>query len=333
MRALVDRPVFVGGCPRSGTTMVRTMLNAHPDLAVPHETRFLVDAYRLRRRWGDLSEAENRQRLAEWVVGRKRARAARLCRDLDALAERMAAAPGTLGSVLGAGFALYAERHGKSRWGDKRPSYVLNLDAVFAMFPDAQYVNVVRDPRAAVASIRRIGRQRPAGWYEDGLVAGTELWERSQRAADRWRRRLPADQFLEVAYEDVVADPEDALRRVVGFLGLDPGGLEAMVAFHEAADIKARRMHPLVRKPVTTARVRRWTRELAPVEVAFVEATLSGWMGRYGYEPVAGDLPVPPGYRRRLRRRRLRQRRKFGRRWLGERRRSLAHRHPVAARR
>jgi hypothetical protein len=313
--------------------MVRTMLNAHPELAVPHETRFLVDAYRLRRRWGDLSDAANRRRLASWVVGRKRSRASRLGADLDEVVERMVAAQGTLGSVLGAGFEVYAERHGKARWGDKRPSYVLNLDAVLALFPHAQYVNVVRDPRAAIASIRRIGGQRPVGWYEDGLVAGVELWERSQRAADRWRRRLPADRFLEVRYEDLVADPAVALEPLVGFLGLDPGGLEAMVAFHEAADIKARRMHPLVTKPVTTAPLRKWKRELAREEVAFVEGALSGWLPRYGYEPVASGEPVPVELRRRLRRRRLQQRRKFGRRWLGERRRGLWYRHPVAARR
>jgi Sulfotransferase family len=307
------------------------MLNSHPDLAVPHETRFLVDAYRLRRRWGDLSDPGNRRRLADWVVRRKRSRAKRLCRDLDALAERMAAAPSTLGSVLGAGFLLYAERHDKPRWGDKRPSYVLNLDAVLALFPDAQYVNVVRDPRAAVASIRRVGEQRKVGWYEDGLVAGVELWERSQRAADRWRRRLATDQFLELRYEQLVTDPAGTLEQVVEFLGLDPGGLEGMLAFHEEADISSRRMHALVTRPVTTEAVRKWERDLAPAEVAFVEDVLGDSMQRHGYEPVAAGVPVPPGYRRRLRRRRLHQRRKFGRRWLGEGRRRLTYRHPVAA--
>jgi Sulfotransferase family len=163
-------------------------------------------------------------------------------------------------------------------------------------------------------------------------VAGTELWERSQRAADRWRRRLPAHQFLEVSYEEIVNDPAGALEPVAAFLGLDPRGLEAMVAFHRSADIESRRMHRLVTRPVTTAAVRKWARELTRDEVAFVEDALSGWMERYGYEPVASGVPVAPDYRRRLRRRRLHQRRRFGRRWLGERRRGLGYRHPVAAR-
>jgi hypothetical protein len=116
------------------------------------------------------------------------------------------------------------------------------------------------------------------------------------------------------------------------FLGLDPGGLESMLAFHETSDIKARRLHPLVTSPVTTEAVRRWERELAREEIAFVEQALAGWIARYGYEPVAAGVPVPADYRRRLRRQRFYQRRKFARRWLAERRRQLGYRRPVAAR-
>ena len=155
-----QRPVFVGGCPRSGTTLLRTMLNSHPELAIPQETRVLIDGYRRRAEWGDLALPENRLRVARWVVERKESRFRCLTEDADELVERMVAAPPTIGSVLGAGFRLYAERHGKPRWGEKRPSVVLNLDAVLAMFPDAQYVNIVRDPRAAVAS-RPVGGDPP----------------------------------------------------------------------------------------------------------------------------------------------------------------------------
>src|SRR5215208_3505685 len=194
-------PVFVGGCPRSGTTLLRTMLNAHPDIAIPHETRILIEGYRRRAEWGDLAKPENRRRVARWVVERNESRYRRLTDDTDELVERMVAAPPTIGSVLSAGFGLYAERHGKPRWGEKRPSVVLHLDVVFAMFPDARYVNIVRDPRAAVASIREVGRQY--GWGAHDVPGGTDTWERSARAADRWRRRLGADRFIALRYEDL----------------------------------------------------------------------------------------------------------------------------------
>jgi hypothetical protein len=326
----MPRPVFVGGCPRSGTTLLRTMLNSHPELAIPHETRILIDGYRRRTQWGDLSDPENRRRVARWVVERKVSRHRQLTEDADELVERMVAAEPTIGSVLGAGFRLYAERHGKARWGEKRPSVVLNLDAVFAMFPDAQYVNVVRDPRAVVASIRKVGRTH--GWGAHGIPGGTDTWERSVRAADRWRRRLPADRFTELRYEDVVADPAAELGRLVAFLGLDPAGLDAMLRHHETADIDNRTLHALVSKPVTTERLRSWEKALRPHEVAFVEGALADRMRGYGYEPVATGRRASPGYRRRHRRRRRRTRLEAARREARERWLRLTYRRPVAAR-
>ena len=323
------RPVFVGGCPRSGTTLLRTMLNSHPDLAVPHETRILIDGYRRRAEWGDLAYSENRRRVARWVVERKVSRYWQLTDDADELVERMVAAAPTIGSVLSAGFRLYAERRGKPRWGEKRPSVVLHLDAVFAMFPDAQYVNVVRDPRAVVASIRKVGRQH--GWGAHGLPGGTDTWERSVRAADRWRRRLPADRFLELRYEDLVADPAATLGRIVRFLDLDPSGLEPMLHHHETADIHSRTLHALVSQPVTTERLRAWEQALRPREIAFVESALGDRMRRYGYEPVAKGLAVPDRLRRRHRRRRNEMRLDAARQRAHESWLRLTYRRPVAA--
>jgi Sulfotransferase family len=324
------RPVFVGGCPRSGTTLLRTMLNSHPDLAIPHETRIIIDGYRSRAEWGDLGDPENRRRLARWVVERKVSRHRRLTEDADELVERMVAAAPTIGSVLGAGFRLYAERHGKPRWGEKRPSVVLNLDAVFAMFPDAQYVNIVRDPRAAVASIRRVGRRH--GWGAHGIPGATDTWERSARAADRWRRRLGADRFLEVQYEHLVSDPAAVLGRIVGFLELDAAGLDAMLHYHEAADLRDAKLHALAAKPVTSERLRAWEEALRPREIALVESVLGGWMRRYGYEPAGAGVQVPARLRRRHRRRRNAMRLQSARRRGRELGLRLTYRRPVAAR-
>jgi hypothetical protein len=306
------------------------MLTSHPELAIPHETRILIDGYRRRAEWGDLGDPGNRRRLARWLVERKVSRYQQLTDDAEALVESMVAAPPTLGSVLSAGFRLYADRHGKVRWGEKRPSLVLNLDAVFAMFPDGQYVNIVRDPRAVVASIRKAGRKH--GWGAHGLPGGTDTWERSVRAADRWRRRLPAGQFLEVQYEHLVNDPAAVLGRIARFLVLDPAGLEAMLRHHETADIDSRTLHAYVSKPVTAERIRTWEQALRPGEIAFVESVLGDRMRRYGYEPVAGGRKVPPDLIRRYRRRRRQMRMESARRDARESWLRVTYRRPVAAR-
>ncbi|MGH3023441.1 MAG: sulfotransferase family protein, partial [Gaiellaceae bacterium] len=213
------------------------------------------------------------------------------------------------------------------RWGDKRPSHVQQLHAIFAMFPDAQFVNVVRDPRATVTSVRKIG------WYDGDLAGGVDLWQRSIRAVDRWRGRLAPDQLFEIQYEQLVHDPRGSLERIAAFLGLAPGHIDAMLLFHENSDVpKDAPFHPRVSKPVTTDPVRAWEDALTREEIAFVEQVLAATMRRYGYEPAAAGTPVPDEMVRRYRKlRRFRARKRLGRR-LGQAKLKLTYRHPVAAR-
>ena len=307
--------------------MLRTMLNCHPGLAMPHETRFLIAAWDRRDKFGDLSDPENRRRVARWIARRPRSRLKRLGVDEEELVACLECAPPTIGSVLGACFALYAQSQGKVRWGDKRPSHAQRLEALFAMFPDAQIISVVRDPRATVASIRKIG------WFGGSLVPGAELWEHSIRAVDKWRSRLAPDQLFEIQYEDLVAASRESLKRIVVFLGLDPEGIDAMLHFHENSDVpKDRTFHPRLSSPVTTEAVRSWEEALTREEISFVEHALAPAMRRYGYEPTAGSTPVPKemirhfnAYRRRRLRRRLRQR-------IDVEKRRLTYRRPVASR-
>jgi hypothetical protein len=330
LHRVTSSPVFVGGCPRSGTTLLRSMLNAHPDLAIPHETRFVVDAYRNRRAYGDLSDPAMAEKLARFVVKRRQSRIDRLDLTPEEIVEVITAAPPTIGSKLAAPYAAHAAAQGKARWGDKRPHYVLNLDAVFAMFPGAQYVNIVRDPRSAVASINEMGANR--NWYEDGIIDGLDVWTRSQEEADRWSKRVGPEHFYELRYESLVEDPEGELAQLAAFLHLDPSGIESMLSYHETRDVKAPKLHKLVKKPVTTATVRRFETSLDSGEVALIERELAGAMRRYGYEPVASGVKVPDELEQRLRDRRKIVRTRRVKRWAREQFRRASYRRDVAAR-
>ncbi|MGH8870240.1 MAG: sulfotransferase family protein [Actinomycetes bacterium] len=323
-----DRPVFVGACPRSGTTLLRTMLNSHPGLAVPRETRFLLGAWERRAVFGDLRRSGNRRKVAHWIAERKDSGFKRLKVPADALANRLENAPPTIGSLLGACFEMYAEGQGKKRWGDKRPIYAQHLDAVFAMFADAQFVNLVRDPRAAVASTRKLG------WYDGDIVPAVDLWARSVRAAESWRGRLAVDQFHQVRYEDLVADPRGVLEGIATFAGLDPEGVSSMLSFYENSDLPpSKKYHPLVSSPVTTATTRAWQEQLGPDEVAFVEHALGPTMQRYGYERVAAGVTPPRDMQQRYTRVRRDQTRRRVRERLYETKLRLTYRYPVAAER
>jgi hypothetical protein len=273
----VTRPIVVIGCPRSGTTLVQLMLHAHPRIAVPPETRFVLRAYE-RRRDFDFTTPDGRRAFAHWLVRTKRLRVSDLGLDRATVIERVVAAPPTLGSVLAAVFAAYAERFGKPRWGDKRPGYYAYLPEILRLFPDAQVIDVVRDGRDCVASICE------SQWYRRDLFVATSMWT---HAVDRGRwaaAHLPPTSYYRLRYEDLVLETEKVLRDVCQFL--DEDYASAMCEPERMAGVavpERKDWHALTHEPVTGARISRWTESLGPREQALCETVMRSRLERLGY--------------------------------------------------
>jgi hypothetical protein len=282
-----DRPVIVVGCPRSGTTMLQLMLHAHPRMAIPPETRFVLAAYRDRRKFGDLRREERRRALARWIVDRRQSRFRDLGLDAEDVVERIAAGAPTLGSALGTIFQAYAARFDKPRWGDKRPAYLQNLDVVLRLFPDAQIVNIVRDGRDCVASLKEMA------WHRQDIYATVAAWARAVDDGRRAARWLPATRYHQMRYEDLVADPHTHLARLCAFLGevyhpamADPSRVAPVaVPAHKT-------WHQRTRSAVTTQRVSSWRERLTPDEVALCEAAFGNRLVECGYELAGTRRPA-----------------------------------------
>ena len=238
------------------------MLDNHPHLAVPAETNLVFPLWRFRVRYGDLRRPENRRRVAEWIFltegyGGQRIRAGR---DPREAIERAVAAPPTLGAILATCFEMYAEMHGKVRWGDKRPGYAGHIETMFALFPDAHFIHLVRDPRAAVAS------QLPLGWatQEDALAHSIANWETAVARVDAYARRLRPDQLLDVRYEDLVRDPHTELERICAFAGLRGGDAVAHMVSADRRGTFREGWHDRLNDPVSTAPITSWRERLTP---------------------------------------------------------------------
>ena len=282
-----DRPIFVVGCPRSGTTMLQLMLHAHPRIAIPPETRFVLAVYAARRDFGDLEIEANRRALARRIV----ATGTRFCDlGLDAgdVVERIAAGSGTLGSALGTVFQQYAARFGKPRWGDKRPAYLHNVDILLRLFPDAQFINIVRDGRDCVASLKEMS------WHRKDIYATVAAWARAVDDARRAARRLGPDQWHEVRYEDLVTDPHGRLAAMCAYLGeeYDPAMAEPFAVARVAVP-SFKTWHALTHAPVTTRRVQSWQTRLDADEIALCEAALGSRLVASGYELSGTVRPAP----------------------------------------
>jgi hypothetical protein len=262
------------------------MLHSHHRIAIPAETRFLLPAYASRRDFGDLHRPENRRALAEWIVRRKETKFHDLGLDADEVVEEIMAGPPTLGSALGTVFRAYARRFGKPRWGDKRPSYFKYVDVLRRMWPDAQFVHLIRDGRDCVASLKEMP------WYTLDSYHAICAWREAIDYGRRYARRLGPDSYYELQYERLVADPAAELAGLCGFLGeeFDPRMTEPQEIARLTVPPK-KRWHERTQDPVTSGRVGSWTRRLEPWEIALTEAALGSRLRAYGYEVEGNGRP------------------------------------------
>lgn len=278
-----DRPVFVMGCARSGTTLLQLMIQSHPRLAMPPETRFLMATYARRTRFGDPSDPDVRDAVADFIIHGRRTRFRDLKLDADLVRRRIREAPPTIGSFIGAVFAEYAARFDRPRWGDKRPKYIEQVDQILALFPDVQLVHIIRDGRSCVASLKGMH------WWKNGTMAAVDRWVNDMRTGDWAREHLRADQYHELHYEALVQDPESVLGSLCEFLGEEfhPAMLEPRVAAE--AELPARQLssyHRRTARPVDTATVRSWEDRLEPWELRLMEHVARPELEACGY-PVS----------------------------------------------
>ena len=277
-------PFFIVGSPRSGTTLLRNMLDAHPRLAVPpRESHWVlglaprrVDRGRRRPRYWQprrpllrgrgepvLEEILCRSPVADWGVPEDEVR--------QVVAER---GPASYAELVDAVFAAYARHHGKGRWGDKTPGFARHIPSLERLFPRARYIHVVRDGREVAASLADIG-------WATSPVVGAFWWRKHVRAARRAGVRIGPHRFHELRLEDLVADPEGTLRLVAAALGeaYDPAMLDYAEA---AADLPGNPIHHHVAEP-PTAGLRDWRKGLSSRDQEAVAAACGPLLGELGY--------------------------------------------------
>ncbi len=284
-----DAPLFIIGTERSGSNLLRVILDAHPRIVVPHPPHVMNYFGALEPRYGDLRDPDRLRALAVDIV--------RLVRihihpwefvpDVDRLVAE--AAPPDLFGLFVALYDQAREQAGKARWGCKSTFMIHHVDRILARFPDAGLIWLVRDPRDVAAS------SRTSVFSPCHPRHAAALWARQQDEGLALARRL-GDRLFRLHYEALLADPEAELRRLCAHLGEDFH--PAMLAFDQGR--RARHTASLsaswknADKGILRDNSHRWRTRLSPTEVAEVEATCAGPMAALGYERDHPDAPPPP---------------------------------------
>lgn len=305
---------FIVGCPRSGTTLLRWMLDSHPSIAVTPETHF-GERYLTSRERGardlDFDASSSRStatsastleldRFCESPVFKE------MSIDERTLRERASLEPNDPWRPLRLAMEDFGRRRDVSIVGEKTPSHSLHLEALAEAFPDARFLMLRRDPRAVAASWQR------ASWSRHSTRQIAETWCRYSRAMGRSARQI-GPRCLEISYEELVRNPTRLLASICEFLGTDFDS--GMLLYHErrqdSTSPEERADHALTFEQPKPARIDAWRTELSRADLREIEAICARPMAQRGYLPATSlreRLPdmlrmLPSSWRKRIKRR------------------------------
>jgi len=269
-------PFFIVGSERSGTTMLRLMLNRHSRLAVPPESHFIVPIHAAAcggpppgmREFLDALSSEMRFR--EWEL------------PIHLVESAIGAGPKTWAELFSGPYRAYAAARGKQRWGDKTPGHAARLGTLETIFGEGiQVLHIVRDGRDVAASLREMP------WARADVLDAARRWRRDVLAAQAFGRCAGPERYHEIAYERLTSDPETILRGICRFL--EEPFEERMLRFFEDAgtEVPGHRQawHRRTQQPVDSAAVGRWKRDLSRGEVALFESAARDVLAQLGYLP------------------------------------------------
>ncbi len=277
---------FIVGCGRSGTTLLRLLLDAHPDMAIPHETAWLKDILPVL-----VHSSFKTSVLRKKLLGSEQWCTMNISEgELDTvLAQHDATVPEeTIRRI----YKTYADKHSAVRYGDKTPAHSSHMITLFKLLPEARFIHIIRDGRDVAESYRRV-------WFGlQDIRQLAYLWVTRIRDIRQQAEYLPY--YMEVRYEELVADPEKILRKIGEFIDLsyDPIQLEAYKhADERLSEVKDRvldgkfisneafkQTHLLTMQPPTTSRIGKWKTELTSDEIATFERIAGDMLSDLGYE-------------------------------------------------
>jgi Sulfotransferase family len=279
--------LFIVGCPRSGTTLLGRMVDAHPDVAVIHEGRFAPDWFERRR--GLTPDGHVTPELIDRLLDHPpfervsvgRAELERLLGDGDRV---------PYADFVGRIFDLHGRAQGKRLVGDKTPHYVRSLPTLHDLWPAARIVHLIRDGRDVAQSVlgwRKVAVRggsvaRFAAYRQDPVATVACWWEWFVRLGREDGSALGPDTYHEIRYESLVAGPAAECERLCDFLEVPYD--DRMVRFHEGRERDDPGLDAKKAWRRATPGLRDWRSEMSPTDVERFEAAAGGLLDELGYE-------------------------------------------------
>lgn len=274
-------PLFVVGAPRSGTKLLRDLLRQHPRVAIPlYETEFLPRFAAQAGQLGDLSDRARFDRFYAWVSRNMYFRY--MADDGTCITADQWYRAVDRFDVQGIFEALIrhdgpAPRGSAVIWGDKSPNYREHLPTLHALWPEARFIHIIRDVRDVCLSSHK-------AWGKS-IVRNAQRWMDELSACREAGHALGAA-YHELRYEDLLAEPEDALRRICAFLELDfdPAMLRPGRVSENLGDTRGQ-------DRIVADNAQKWRKGMSPALLRRVEAIAGPLLSELHYPLSCGAQP------------------------------------------
>lgn len=274
-------PIFIVGMPRSGTTLLASMLSAHSRIAICPETHYFDRYWKKCVRQDCLSNPVARRTYVEGFLADPGLSAFGFGdSEKEQLRKSMLSAAGH-GAILSALLEAYAQRQGKDIAGEKTPGHIWYVERILETYPEARIVAMIRDPRDTILSLEALP------WHYYGFLDSVAQW----RSAARRVRAVACAGGLSLRFEDLITAPQRELKRICTFIGV---GYEAHMLDHREAanfDPKTEPWKRNVLAPLDPSNQGKWRTRMPKRKLAAVDAALTAELIAWNY-PTAG-LPDP----------------------------------------
>ena len=271
-------PIFVVGTPRSGTTLLGLLLNAHPHVAVLGELHFFDQILAIRKRVPSLATDADLELFSTEVHRTYNFQFLLNGGDLlSATIERMKQnGDRTYEAFYRYVLDEFARRERAARPAEKTPTNLRHIDRIIAIFPNAKIIHIVRDPRAVAASLSRMP------WASYGVLVNALKWKLDALATRKYRGHR--NTYLRIAYEELVSQPRSSLTNLCRFLELPY--TDAMLQYYktQAAYVKGEPWKDGTRRPINTENVTKWRHELSQHQVNMIQVVTRQQMNEFGYD-------------------------------------------------
>jgi hypothetical protein len=271
----INRQVFIGGCSRSGTTLLGAMIGAHDAFICSPESHFKIDVLRAIKKQ-DISATP--EEVLDFIKRHWRFK----IWDLDLKPKTFLPAAGqnpSVGCLLNWVIDRYADQQAKSQaqiWVDHTPENISYTYSLLEVFPEAKFIHIIRDGRAIAASIL------PLDWGPNSIMKVSRWWMRMTSFGLAAEKALGPERVLRVKYEDLVLESEATMHTISQFLGIEyqPAMLQA-TGFNPPN--YTTQQHLLVGSTPDSKVINRWQQKLTDRQIEIFEHQTRDFMLSLGY--------------------------------------------------